>query len=213
MSRVVVFGAAGKAGSRIVTEAASRGHQVIAVAREGRSLGDLPRGASTVVADVTDQESVSVLAKNADVLVLAVGGPDQKVYTDAVAAVTQAVAALGPDGPRIIHMGGGASLLNEHGVRFYDTDSFPAEYRPYAAGQIAALDSYQGSSGVTWTYLSPPPLHFAPGQRTGTYRTGLDQPVVGADGQARISYEDFAMALVDEIEQPKHLNHRFTVGY
>jgi uncharacterized protein len=66
---------------------------------------------------------------------------------------------------------------------------------------------------VTWTYVSPPPVHFAPGRRTGTYRTGLDQPVTGADGEARLSYEDMAVAIVDEIEQPKFLNTRFTAGY
>lgn len=62
-------------------------------------------------------------------------------------------------------------------------------------------------------YLSPPPVHFAPGERTGTYRTGLDHPVTGHDGQARISYEDYAVALVDEIDHPQHLDRRFTVGY
>ncbi|MFF8375647.1 NAD(P)-dependent oxidoreductase [Streptomyces sp. NPDC015661] len=66
---------------------------------------------------------------------------------------------------------------------------------------------------MTWTYLSPPPVHFAPGERTGRYRTGLDRPVVGDDGQARISDEDYAAALVDEIDNPRHLKRRFTVGY
>ena len=88
------------------------------------------------------------------------------------------------------------------------------EFKPYAVGQIRALDAYLAlDDGVTWTYLSPPPVHFAPGERTGHYRTGLDRPVVGDDGQARISYEDYASALVDEIETPRHLNRRFTVGY
>lgn len=100
------------------------------------------------------------------------------------------------------------------GQRFFDSPSFPDEYRPYAIGQIQALDAYFALSGeVTWTYLSPPPAHFAPGERLGRYRTGLDHPVTGQDGQARISYEDYAAAVVDEIENPRHLNRRFTVGY
>ncbi|MDH6484390.1 hypothetical protein [Streptomyces sp. SAI-127] len=98
--------------------------------------------------------------------------------------------------------------------RFFDAPGFPEEFKPYAIGQISALDAYLAlDGGVTWTYLSPPPVHFAPGTRAGHYRTGLDHPVVGDDGQARISYEDYESALVDEIENPRHLNQRFTVGY
>lgn len=111
-------------------------------------------------------------------------------------------------------MGGGAGLLNADGVRFFDAPEFPEEFKSYAIGQIRALDAYRAlGDDVTWTYLSPPPVHFAPGTRTGTYRTGLDTPVTGGDGQARVSYEDYAAALIDEIENPRHLNRRFTVGY
>ncbi len=106
------------------------------------------------------------------------------------------------------------SLLNDDGVRFFDLPGFPEDYKPDALGQFQALDAYRAlGDDVTWTYLSPPPVHFAPGERTGRYRTGLDRPVVGDDGHACISYEDYAVALVDEIENPRHLNRRFTVGY
>ncbi|MGY4745643.1 NAD(P)-dependent oxidoreductase [Streptomyces sp. ATMOS53] len=214
MSRIVVFGAAGKAGSRVVAEAAARGHEVTAVARDITRLGELPEGVRPVAGDVTDTETVATLAEEADALVLTVGGPDARLYTEAVATAAAAVRALGPKGPRIMHMGGGASLLNEDGVRYFDSPHFPEEYKPYAIGQIQALDAYQAlGDDVTWTYLSPPPVHFAPGERTGHYRTDLDHPVVGDDGQARISYEDYAAALLDEIDTPRHLNRRFTVGY
>jgi uncharacterized protein len=214
MSKIVVFGAAGKAGSRIVAEAAARGHQVTAVVRDTAGPGPLPEGVRAVAGDATDPEAAAVLAKDADALVLTIGGPDPGLYTDAVAAVTAAVRALGPRGPRILHMGGGASLLNDDGVRFFDAPGFPEQFKPAASGQIQALDAYRAlGDAVTWTYLSPPPVHFAPGQRTGHYRTSLDHPVTGPDGQARISYEDYAVALVDEIENPRHLNRRFTVGY
>ncbi|MFG2133096.1 NAD(P)-dependent oxidoreductase [Streptomyces sp. NPDC048751] len=214
MSRIVVFGAAGKAGSRVVAEAAARGHEVTAVARDIARLGELPEGVRTTAGDVTDTETVAPLAEEADALVLTVGGPDARLYTNAVATVAAAVHALGPKGPRILHMGGGASLLDEDGGRFFDAPGFPEEYKPYAIGQIQALDAYQAlGDDVTWTYLSPPPVNFAPGERTGRYRTSLDRPVVGDDGQSRISYEDYAVALLDEIENPRHLNRRFTVGY
>lgn len=211
MSRVVVFGAAGKGGSRIATEAAARGHEVIGVARD---TARVPRGARALAGDVTDPESVTAAAQGADALVLTVGGPDARLYTDAVATAAAAVRVLAPGAPRILHMGGGASLLDDDGVRFYDRPDFPEEFKPYAVGQLRALDAYRAlGPEVTWTYLSPPPVHFAPGERTGRYRTGLDRPVVGADGTARISYEDYAVAVVDEIEHPQHLNERFTVGY
>lgn len=214
MSRIVVFGAAGKAGSRVVAEAGARGHEVTAVARDTARLGHLPDGVRAVAGDVTDAETVAALAQEADALVLTVGGPEARLYTEAVATVAEAVRALGPKGPRILHMGGGASLLNDDGVRFFDAPDFPEEFKPYAIGQIQALDAYQAlGDDVTWTYVSPPPVHFAPGERTGRYRTGLDHPVVGDDGQARVSYEDYALALVDEIETPRHLDRRFTVGY
>ncbi|MER6077409.1 NAD(P)H-binding protein [Streptomyces sp. NPDC001833] len=214
MSRIVVFGAAGKAGSRVVAEAAARGHEVTAVARDLSRIASVPDGVRLVSGDVTDAGTVADLGKDADALVLTVGGPDARLYTDAVASVASAGRSLAPAGPRVLHMGGGASLLGADGVRFFDAPGFPEEFKPYAIGQIQALDAYLGlGDDVTWTYLSPPPVHFAPGERTGRYRTGLDQPVTGEDGQARISYEDYAVALVDEIEHPRHLNRRFTVGY
>ncbi|MDX3227827.1 hypothetical protein [Streptomyces sp. ME19-01-6] len=125
MSRIVVFGAAGKAGS------ASSPRPPPAATRSPPWL--------------------------------TVGGPDAGLYAGAVAAAAVAVGALGPAGPRIIHMGGGASLLNDDGVRFFDAPGFPEEFKPYAIGQIRALDAYLAlDDSVTWTYLSPPPVHFAP---------------------------------------------------
>ena len=210
---VVVFGAAGRSGSCITREAAARGHEVIAVARSVDQLTDVPIGVRAVAGDVTDPQVVRGLAQSADALVIAVGGRNPQLYRDAVAAVITVARELGAHAPRIIHQGGGASLLSDDGTRYYDSPDYPNDFRPHAIGQIDALEAYRATEDVTWTYLSPPPVFFSPGQRTGRYRTGLEHPVVGDDGQARISYEDFAIALVDEIEDPRHLNRRFTVGY
>ncbi len=163
--------------------------------------------------DATSAESVGAVAKDADVLVSAVAAPGREIYRTVAQTLVGVVAALPEPAPRIVHMGGGATLTTPGGTRILDLPSFPAEYLDMASGQAEALDLYLASSGVTWTYVSPPPVHFAPGQRTGTYRTGLDQPVTGADGEARLSYEDLAVAIVDEIEQRKFLNTRFTAGY
>jgi hypothetical protein len=102
-------------------------------------------------------------------------------------------------------MGGGSSLLAPNGKRFLDSPDFPATRLPTATGQAEALDFYRslGPSSLNWSYVSPPPIHFAPGERTGQYRTGEDHPVVDARGESSTSYEDFAVAIVDEIERPR----------
>ena len=104
-------------------------------------------------------------------------------------------------------------MLNAEGVRLVDTPDFPNHLRDEVLGQAAALDFYRTSRGVTWTYMSPPPGSFSPGERLGHYRTGTEWPVVDENGVAKISYEDYAMAIIDEIESPSFLNARFTVGY
>jgi putative NADH-flavin reductase len=145
--------------------------------------------------------------------VISIGGPDKSVYARAARAAIEVLAPLGKAGPRVIHMGGGGSLLNAQGVRFADTPGLPQALVEEVKGQAAALEVYQASTDVRWTYVSPPPGHFAPGKRTGQYRTGLDHPVVASDGSTSLSYEDYAVAIVDEVEQPRFIGKRFTVGY
>lgn len=211
MASIVIFGAGGRLGSRIVAEAAGRGHQVTA-AVTGPSA-QLAEGVHMTAGDITRPAAVHQLAAGADVVVSAVGGADKSVYLRAARTLVTALTEMGDGAPRIIHSGGGGSLLGEDGVRYVDAPGFPEAAREDSLGQAAALDYYRSVAGVTWTYLSPPPGNFAPGERRGTYRTGDDHPVVDADGRSAISYEDYAMALVDEIEVPRHLNARFTVGY
>jgi putative NADH-flavin reductase len=213
MSRVVVWGAAGQLGRRIVAEAARRDHEVTAVVRRTETAPAFAEEVAVVAGDATSAESVAPVAKDADALVTAVSAPGQEIYRTVAETMVGVAAALPHPAPRIIHMGGGATLTTPDGTRILDLPSFPAEYLDMASGQAEALDFYQASSGVTWTYVSPPPVHYAVGERTGAYRIGLDQPVTGADGEARLSYEDMAVAVVDEIEHPQFLNARFTVGY
>jgi len=213
MSKVVVFGAAGRLGQRIVAEATGRGHEVTAVVRRARTAPAVAAGVAMVTGDATSAESVGELAKGADVLVSAVSAPGREVYLAVATTLVGVAAALPQPAPRIVHIGGGATLTTPDGSRFLDLPAFPAEFLDMASGQAEALDFYRASSGVTWTYVSPPPVNFAVGRRTGRYRTGLDQPVTGADGEATLSYEDLAVAIVDEIEHPKFLNTRFTAGY
>jgi hypothetical protein len=213
MSKVVVFGAAGRLGQRIVAEAAGRGHEAIAVVRDAGQAPVFAGGAEVVTGDATSAESVARLAEDADVLVTAVAAPGREIYRTVAETLVGVVAGRPEPRPRIMHVGGGATLTTPDGTRFLDLPSFPAEYLDMATGQAEALRVYRAGSGVPWTYVSPPPEHFAPGPRTGHYRTGLDQPVIGPDGRAALSYADLAVAIVDEIERPKFPNARFTAGY
>ncbi|MCI1255854.1 NAD(P)-dependent oxidoreductase [Corynebacterium provencense] len=214
MSRILVFGAAGTAGSRITAEALNRGHEVVAAVRHPDSA-TVDSRAEVVKGDALDADSVRELAADVDAVVIAIGTMTSSPWADAARTVTETVAGLDND-PYIVHMGGGASLLGPDGRRIVDSEGFPEAFMLPARGQTEALDWYLANAtglGVRWTFVSPPPVDFKPGERTGSYRTSLDTPVVDDGGASRISYEDFAVALVDEIESPKFVGRRFTVGY
>ncbi|MFC0508291.1 NAD(P)-dependent oxidoreductase [Micromonospora costi] len=213
MSNIVVFGAGGTAGSRVAAEAVDRGHRVTAAVRRPEATSYLPAGVQVVTGDATSERSVRELAPEADVLVVAIGGGERGLWLDAAQALVGTLRGM-PDAPRIIHLGGGSTLLTPKGTRYLDEPDFPESYRDSAQGQADALDYYRSQAdGVTWTYVSPPPLEFHPGERTGHYRTGTDQPVTDAQGRSVLTYEDLAVAIVDEIENPRHENQRFTVAY
>lgn len=216
MSKIVVFGAGGTAGQRIVTEALNRGHEVTAVYRNPAKATDVDARAMLAAGDATDRRAVRPLLIEADAAVVAIGSATETPWVDAASAVVGVIAGMDAPRPRVIHMGGGASLLALNGTPIIDDPNFPAEYRANAEGQGEALDWYRAHAtalGVQWTYVSPPPVDFAPGERRGAYRTGLDHPVVDAEGNAKLSYEDLAVAIVDEIENPQFVDTRFTVGY
>ncbi|MCM0678245.1 NAD(P)H-binding protein [Micromonospora phytophila] len=213
MSNIVVFGAGGTAGSRVTTEAFNRGHRVTAAVRRPAATSYLPAGVSLVTADATSGQRVRELAPDADAMVVTIGGGERGLWLNAARTLVGTLRGM-PAAPRIIHVGGGATLLTPKGTRFLDEPDFPEEYRDAAQGQADALDFYRSSAdGVSWTYVCPPPLEFHPGERTGTYRTGTDQPVTDHEGRSVLSYEDLAVAVVDEIESPRHENARFTVAY
>ncbi|MEV0431198.1 NAD(P)H-binding protein [Micromonospora sp. NPDC050495] len=213
MSNIVVFGAGGTAGSRIAAEAVQRGHRVTAAVRRPEATSYLPAGVRTVTGDATSEHSVRELAGEADVFVVAIGGGERELWRDAARTLVETLREL-PDPPRVIHVGGGATLLTPQGTRYLDEPDFPPEYRDSAEGQADALEFYRSAAdGVTWTYVSPPPLEFHPGERTGHYRTGTDHPVTDAQGRSVLTYEDLAVAIVDEIEEPRFRDARFTAAY
>ncbi|MET7749588.1 NAD(P)H-binding protein [Micromonospora sp. NPDC005367] len=213
MSSIVVFGAGGTAGSRVTAEAVGRGHRVTAAVRRPEAVSYLPAGVQVVTGDATSERSVRELAPEADVMLVAIGGGERGLWLDAARALVTTLRGL-PDAPRIIHLGGGSTLLTPKGTRYLDEPDFPEAYQDSAQGQADALDYYRSQAdGVTWTYVSPPPLEFHPGERSGHYRTGTDEPVTDDQGRSVLTYEDLAVAIVDEIENPRHENMRFSVAY
>lgn len=200
--KIAVVGASGNVGKRIVAEALARGHAVTAIAR---NPGADEAGATWKTADLADPDStVAALAGN-DVAVLSV-----RFRTTDFARALDGVRASGVG--RLLVVGGAASLEVAPGKVLLDQPDFPDVIKPEAAPARAALDMLRGETDLDWTYLSPS-MMFGPGERTGNFRLGTDTLLTAADGQSHISYEDYAVALLDEIEQPRHSRTRFTVGY
>jgi uncharacterized protein len=201
--KVAVIGASGRGGSRIVDELARRGHQVTAIARNAEKI-KAQANVTAVAGDLFDTGFARLLAGH-DAVVSAVHflASDPRKLVEAVR--TSSV-------KRYLVMGGAGSLEVAPGVRLVDTPAFPAMYKDEAAKGGAFLDMLRGERELDWTFLSPPALIDA-GARTGKFRLGKDQLLVDADGKSHISFEDFAVALVDEIERPQHSRQRFTVGY
>jgi len=206
---VLLIGASGMIGSRILTEAASRGHCVIGVARHADKIAG---GANvrTAQLDATDRAALTTLAREADVIVSATsprGGGDPIQEARAVAESEIAVARA--TGKRLVVVGGAGSLMTPDGKLFADT--MPADYRGEALAMRGVLELLQ-SSDIDWTFFSPP-ASIRPGKRTGQYRLGTTTLLTDAKGDSRISAEDFAHALVNELEKPAHVRSQMTIAY
>jgi uncharacterized protein len=207
---VVVYGATGNSGSEIVKELLSRGHNVTAVARKVDSL-KAEEGLTVKTDDLSNVDAIAAIIKGADVVVSAYAPPPDD--TDALLGVTErqieAVKKAGQ--PRLLVVGGAGLLEVASGVTLIKSGYLPAEYLPIATSHEKALAVLRGSD-INWTYLSPA-AYFVPGERTGKFRVGTTELVADAKGESRISFADYAIALVDEIEKPAHERGSFSVGY
>jgi len=207
----VIFGATGRIGGRILQEALARGHAVTAALRDAARLQVAHPALAVAEADVTRAEDVAQAAARHDAVVNAIG-PGQNGDASVIAAAARAlIAGLSGAGPRrLLAVGGAGTLEIRPGVQRLDTPDYPEVYRPSGYAQREALALYR-SSGLDWSYLSPP-IVIEPGVRSGVYRTGGDQVLFDSNGRSRISMEDYAVAVLDELEQPRHLRARFTVA-
>jgi putative NADH-flavin reductase len=212
--KIAVFGAGGNIGSRIVDEALRRGHFVTALVRNPVTYNPANKPDLKVArADIFDSQEVETGAFDHDVLVSAYsnthGAPASTIYEVVVPLLNGVRQA---NVKRLIIVGGAGSLEVAPGVQLVDTPEFPEAYKAVALAHRQALKLYQNEAEVEWTYVSPA-AEIAPGERTGTFRTGTNQLIADAQGKSFISMEDFAVAILDEIEQPKQAREQFTVGY
>jgi putative NADH-flavin reductase len=232
--QIGVIGATGTLGSRVVSEALSRGHYVTAFSRDASQIQDGRENITWKSLDVTDAEGIAAALPGLDVLISGFGPgntardpadavaraiADPKVYVRAATALLSALE--GHPRIRLIVIGGAASLEVRPGLVFTDSgelidqalDQFglPREYAAAMHGHGDALNVLRTSNRL-WTYFSPA-IEIVPGERTGRFRIGGDQPVMDTDGRSRISAEDAAIAVIDEAELPRFIQRRFTIGY
>lgn len=205
MTHIALLGITGRAGSRIATELLQRGHTLTGIARNVSKATARP-GLTLKAADATDAHALAEILQGHDLVVSStpfVGGIDASTL---IAAAKQAGVK------RVVVVGGAGSLEVAPGVALIDTPEFPAIYKAEASGGRAFLQALRTERELDWTFISPSAF-FEPGPRTGRFRLGGDQLLVDADGKSHISMEDYAIALADEIETPRHARTRFTVGY
>ena len=215
--RIVVLGATGNVGQRIVKEALSRGHEVVGVVRDPTHVESPDRRVTLVKGDATNPNDVARVAHRADAIVGAISprpnarGMPAPSLVDAARAII--AGAKKADVKRVIFVGGAGSLETAPGKRLLDSPDFPAPYKAEAMEGWNSLEVFRNEgAGVDWTVISPA-AEIAAGRRTGRYRATGDQFIPDAKGQSHISFEDYAVAVLDELEHRNHVGRRFGVAY
>jgi putative NADH-flavin reductase len=208
--KVVLYGATGKAGSVILRELVDRGHVVIAAARSPEKVREV-KNVTAVQDDLSDSSKTASIIKAADAVVSAYGPPPNDA-SQIIGVMDRLVKAFQEtDQTRLIVVGGAGSLFVAPGVTLRESGHLPKEWIPIVDAHIEVLRNLK-KSDIDWTYFSPAAF-FEPGERTGKFRLGKDDLIADPQGNSRISFGDYAIALVDELENPQHHRERFTIGY
>ncbi|MGU7779566.1 NAD(P)-dependent oxidoreductase [Burkholderia sp. PU8-34] len=206
---IALFGATGMIGSRIAAEAARRGHRVTALSRTPGASAD---GVAAKAADLFDPASIAAALPGHDVVASAYG-PKQDDTAKVVAAARALVAGTREAGlKRLVVVGGAGSLEVAPGKQLVDAEGFPGAYKAVALAHRDAFDYLRTVGDLDWTFFAPAAL-IAPGERTGTFRTGVGKLIVDANGDSKISAEDYAIAFVDALEQGSFVREIATVAY
>jgi len=212
--KLAIVGASGKIGSRISEEALSRGHTITGIARNPEA-GIKNEKISWVKADALDTDTLASIIKGHDAVISAFGidwlKPETySLFSDVARSEISAAKKAGVK--RLITVGGAGSLEVAPGVQLVDTPQFPEQWRAGANEQRKSFEVFLKEKDLKWTFFSPA-IMIEPGPRTGKFRLGKDNPVFDEKGNSDISYDDYAVALIDELEQPQFIKQRFTIGY
>ncbi|MDW7616900.1 NAD(P)-dependent oxidoreductase [Peribacillus simplex] len=207
--KIGIIGASGKAGSMILKEGLTRGHEVTAIVRDQAKVQI--QGASVQEKDLFDLKAEDI--KAFDVVVNAFGAAPGKEHLHVDAGKILIDAMKGAPQTKLIVVGGAGSLFVDEAktIRVLETPEFPKEYFATASNQSKNLEDLNNATGIQWTFISPSAFFDPQGNRTGEYKLGKDNLLVNSKGESYVSYADFAVAVLDEIENPQHINQRFTV--
>jgi uncharacterized protein len=215
--KIVVFGATGNVGRQIVGEALRRGHEVVGVVRDPETVKSPDQRVTLQKGDATSADSIAKIARGADAVVSAISprpnarGLPAPSLSDNARALLKGLRSAGVK--RVLYVGGASSLEVAPGKALADTPDFPEIYKQEAREGRDALAIFRNEAkGLDWTYLSPA-AEIAPGKRTGKYRTTGDALLVDEKGKSFITFEDYAVAVLDELERPQHVGKRFGVAY
>ena len=212
--KIALIGATGFVGSAILKEALERGHDVTAIVRHPDKLQAHPK-LHAKKGDVYSADEVARLVSGHDAVISAFnpGWNDPEIYNHQVKGTESIIKGVKQAGvKRLLFVGGAGSLEVKPGVQSVDLPQFPAEYKQGALATRDALNMLRKETSLEWSFLSPS-ADLSPGQRTGKFRLGKDQLLKDAKGESRVSVEDYAVAMLDEVERPAHIRQRFTVGY
>jgi len=204
MSKIAIIGATGRAGGQLLEEALRRGHSVVAIARNVESI-DVKPGVTAKQVDALDAQALQQAISGSDVVISAA-----HFATVPAEAIIGAVKKAGVK--RLLVVGGAGSLLLPTGERVIDSAGFPEEYRKEASAGSEFLEKLRQEKDLDWSFLSPS-AEFVEEARTEDFRLGHDHLLISSKGRSWISFADYAIALIDEVETPKHSRQRFTVGY
>lgn len=212
--KVALIGATGFVGSKILDEALQRGHSITGIVR---NISKLSAHKNLIAAkgDLLNTDEISKIIKGHEAVICSYnpGWTNPDIYKQQIEGGQSIIEAAKQSGiKRLLMVGGAGSLEVTPGVRLVDTPEFPKEYKEGASALAEVLYILRNENELEWTFLSPS-IVIAPGERTGKFRLGTDYVLFNEKGESKISVEDYAVAMMDELENPKHIRARFTVGY
>ncbi|WP_321480879.1 NAD(P)-dependent oxidoreductase [uncultured Bacteroides sp.] len=214
--KIVLIGASGFVGSAILNEALNRGHEVTAVVRNPEKIKTEHANLIVKKADISSEETVKLITTGADAVISAYnpGWTNPNIYKDTLknySSILNGTKAAGVK--RLLCVGGAGTLFVEPGLRLMDTGVLPEAIMPGVKSLAEFyLNTLCSEKGIDWVFFSPAG-NIAPGERTGKFRLGKDDLIVDAEGKSNISVEDYAVAMIDELERPSYHQERFTIGY